>query len=317
MRRAPRHPSGWCFAVRRPENGLEGKNEQNWLDPGVKRSSTAMKIKAHGIDHRGRGHRRRCTGERPPGGAADHGPGHAAGGLAAGAGAGAGGCRLPRDPPRQPRHRPVAALRPPGPAQPGVDHDQAPAGLPASARPTRLADMARMRWACSTRWASSQGACGGREHGRHDRPAHGHCRAAAPAEPDQHHEQQRCARPARGHTEGALEAAAQPAGQRRTRTSWRITCNLYKTIGSPAYPIPEARVAPSHRGRRSRSFHPVGTMRQMVAIVADTTPRRRLAASAPTLVLHGRPIRWCRSPVARHRAAHPRRRTGGHRGHGP
>ena len=42
------------------------------------------------------------------------------------------------------------------------------------------------------------GACGRRQHGRHDRPAPGPAGARAGAEPDQHHEFERRARPARG-----------------------------------------------------------------------------------------------------------------------
>jgi hypothetical protein len=41
-------------------------------------------------------------------------------------------------------------------------------------------------------------------------------------------------------------------------------------------------------------------MRQMVAIAADDTRAGELARIAkPTLVLHGKPTRWCRSPVGR------------------
>jgi pimeloyl-ACP methyl ester carboxylesterase len=65
---------------------------------------------------------------------------------------------------------------------------------------------------------------------------------------------------------------------------------LYRTIGSPAYPIPEADMRQRIEASIRRSFHPVGTMRQMVAIVADTHHRAQALASVrlPALVLHGR-----------------------------
>jgi pimeloyl-ACP methyl ester carboxylesterase len=38
-----------------------------------------------------------------------------------------------------------------------------------------------------------------------------------------------------------------------------------------------------------RSYHPVGTLRQMVAIIADTTRAAQLSGiTCPTLVLHGK-----------------------------
>jgi pimeloyl-ACP methyl ester carboxylesterase len=66
--------------------------------------------------------------------------------------------------------------------------------------------------------------------------------------------------------------------------------HLYKTIGSPAYPIPERDMKLRIRTALERSFHPAGTMRQMVSIVADTDHRAQVLAGirAPTLVLHGR-----------------------------
>ena len=64
---------------------------------------------------------------------ADHGPGHAARRLARRAGRPAGGAGLSRHPLRQPRHRPVAALRPPRRAQPRRRR-AAPHAGPAGAR---------------------------------------------------------------------------------------------------------------------------------------------------------------------------------------
>ena len=66
--------------------------------------------------------------------------------------------------------------------------------------------------------------------------------------------------------------------------------HLYKTIGSPAFPIPERDMKQRIRASLERSFHPAGTMRQMVSIVADTDHRAQALADirTPTLVLHGR-----------------------------
>ena len=66
--------------------------------------------------------------------------------------------------------------------------------------------------------------------------------------------------------------------------------HLYKTIGSPGYPIPEREMKTRIQASLKRSFHPQGTMRQMVSIVADTHIRAQAlsAVRVPTLVLHGR-----------------------------
>ena len=63
---------------------------------------------------------------------------------------------------------------------------------------------------------------------------------------------------------------------------------LYKTIGSPDFPIPEVEMADRILKAVKRSFHPEGSLRQMVAIAADTTRANELARIIkPTLVLHG------------------------------
>ena len=64
---------------------------------------------------------------------------------------------------------------------------------------------------------------------------------------------------------------------------------LYKAIGSPGFPIPEAEMKERILSAVKRSFHPLGTLRQMVAIAADSTRAAELAQiRLPTLVLHGR-----------------------------
>ena len=64
---------------------------------------------------------------------------------------------------------------------------------------------------------------------------------------------------------------------------------LFGIIGSPAYPTdPQVLEAAILAGMR-RSFHPVGTSRQMLAIAADATRSVELSAiTRPTLVLHGK-----------------------------
>lgn len=64
---------------------------------------------------------------------------------------------------------------------------------------------------------------------------------------------------------------------------------LFRVIGSPAYPTPEADLRERIRVSAQRNFDPVGTLRQMVAIMADRGRASLLAGvRTPTLVLHGR-----------------------------
>ncbi len=67
------------------------------------------------------------------------------------------------------------------------------------------------------------------------------------------------------------------------------TVRLFKAIGSPAYPTPEAEMRERVAQGIQRSFHPVGTLRQMVAIVSDITRAAQLLRiTSPTLVIHGK-----------------------------
>jgi pimeloyl-ACP methyl ester carboxylesterase len=64
--------------------------------------------------------------------------------------------------------------------------------------------------------------------------------------------------------------------------------HVFRLIGSPTYPIPEdearARIAIGVK----RSYHPVGSLRQMLAIATDITRAAQLPRiTSPTLVLHG------------------------------
>ena len=64
---------------------------------------------------------------------------------------------------------------------------------------------------------------------------------------------------------------------------------VFRTIGSPGYPLEDAELRRRIRVALARGFHPQGTMRQLTAVAGDTRradelPRIKL----PTLVLHGR-----------------------------
>jgi pimeloyl-ACP methyl ester carboxylesterase len=64
---------------------------------------------------------------------------------------------------------------------------------------------------------------------------------------------------------------------------------LFKAIGSPGYPLTEDDMRERILRGVERSFHPQGTLRQMLAIIADTKRASQLARiTSPTLVLHGR-----------------------------
>ena len=64
---------------------------------------------------------------------------------------------------------------------------------------------------------------------------------------------------------------------------------LYTAIGSPGFPIADAEMKERILKAVKRSFHPLGTMRQMAAIAADGGRAAALARiTRPTLVLHGR-----------------------------
>ncbi|MGH8819934.1 MAG: alpha/beta fold hydrolase [Rhodoferax sp.] len=64
---------------------------------------------------------------------------------------------------------------------------------------------------------------------------------------------------------------------------------LFKVIGSPGFPMTDAQMRERILAGIQRSFHPVGTLRQMLAVVADVTRAGELVrVKSPTLVLHGR-----------------------------
>lgn len=64
---------------------------------------------------------------------------------------------------------------------------------------------------------------------------------------------------------------------------------FFKLIGSPAYPLDDQALGDAVRASMRRSFHPAGTLRQMLAVIADLTRAEELArVRVPTLVVHGR-----------------------------
>lgn len=65
--------------------------------------------------------------------------------------------------------------------------------------------------------------------------------------------------------------------------------NFFRVIGSPAFPMDEAELRRQVILSTRRSFHPVGTLRQLTAVGADTRRADELPRiKAPTMVLHGR-----------------------------
>ena len=64
---------------------------------------------------------------------------------------------------------------------------------------------------------------------------------------------------------------------------------LFKVIGSPGFPIDATESRERILDGIRRSFHPAGTLRQMVAIAADAKRPAELAKiTCPTLVIHGK-----------------------------
>lgn len=64
---------------------------------------------------------------------------------------------------------------------------------------------------------------------------------------------------------------------------------LFQLIGSPDFPTPEETLRERVLLGLQRSYHPVGTLRQMLAVLADRDRATELARIAcPTLVVHGK-----------------------------
>ena len=64
---------------------------------------------------------------------------------------------------------------------------------------------------------------------------------------------------------------------------------VFKAVGSPAFPMPDADLRDMVGAAVRRSLYPVGILRQMVAILADASRANELAGvKVPTLVVHGK-----------------------------
>jgi pimeloyl-ACP methyl ester carboxylesterase len=63
---------------------------------------------------------------------------------------------------------------------------------------------------------------------------------------------------------------------------------LFRVIGSPGFVTPEPELRQRIAQAVERGFYPVGTLRQMLAVMADSARAAQLAQiSVPTLVFHG------------------------------
>ncbi len=80
---------------------------------------------------------------------------------------------------------------------------------------------------------------------------------------------------------------AKPRGH-DTEAVVRYYLNFFRAVGSPANPVPEEAMRAVILQTIARSYDPAGNLRQLAAILADTTRADELArVRCPTLVLHG------------------------------
>lgn len=80
---------------------------------------------------------------------------------------------------------------------------------------------------------------------------------------------------------------AKPRGH-DTEAVVRYYLDFFRAVGSPAYPVPEPAMRELILQTIARSYDPAGNLRQLAAILADTTRADELArVRCPTLVLHG------------------------------
>jgi pimeloyl-ACP methyl ester carboxylesterase len=87
--------------------------------------------------------------------------------------------------------------------------------------------------------------------------------------------------------ESAIPALISPAPADRDAYI-EYTLNLFKLIGSPAYPMDEDQFRALAAASYDRMHYPIGFMRQLAAIVASPERTQALgSARAPTLVIHG------------------------------
>jgi pimeloyl-ACP methyl ester carboxylesterase len=81
---------------------------------------------------------------------------------------------------------------------------------------------------------------------------------------------------------------SRPADPNNVQSVIEHYVKLYRLIGSPAYPAPEAYLQERLGQAVRRSYRPAGTARQMVAIAADGNRSKLLAQiKVPTQIIHG------------------------------
>jgi pimeloyl-ACP methyl ester carboxylesterase len=92
-----------------------------------------------------------------------------------------------------------------------------------------------------------------------------------------------------GPTPPVLKAMMTRPGGQDEESVVRHTLQLLQAVGSPAWPIPAEQTRQQIREAFRRSYRPLGTKRQMLAVMADSTRAALLPRiTCPTLVLHGR-----------------------------
>ncbi len=85
---------------------------------------------------------------------------------------------------------------------------------------------------------------------------------------------------------------SKPRGRDREAVT-RYYLDFFRAVGSPAHHVPDADLRTLIETTIDRAYNPVGNLRQVAAIMADSARARELACiSAPTLVLHG-----CQDPL--------------------
>jgi pimeloyl-ACP methyl ester carboxylesterase len=92
-----------------------------------------------------------------------------------------------------------------------------------------------------------------------------------------------------GPTPAVFKAMMRKPGGHDEESVVKYFQDFFRVIASPAFPIPADEMGAQIRRAYRRGYHPVGTQRQMLAVVTDTGRAAQLSRiNCPTLVLHGR-----------------------------